>query len=426
MNVNVETMGRAFLIRLAGRLDAHGSAQVEPVLFGLNSRSTVILDLAGVDYLSSAGIRLFVVMHKRLNTSGGLLVLVGLQRYCREVLKVSGLEKHFAVFDTVEAALADLGEAADTWEREIGKFTFQAGSGEPGGIEVLGRIEDVLAARITPELVRAKTFSAKEYSIGLGALGPNVEDVMPLLGEMITMGGTMVWLPTDGHDTPDFLVPRQESDEVLIRTGFNVSMYGKFNEYIEFQAAREEGATLEEIYLALFDLARKRRPDFRGALTLAMRAEMGQVLGCGVVKSPIAAQAPENGLWITDPSNYGNWFEADESPRHRDVSGLICGLGVDLSADLSGFDQEHLGATFYINPGNQKPAEGRAKLHNHGVFFNPFPLGERPLELEREIQSIVDEGQFIDMRHLFDRTTVCWALIGVVYVQDFRPDLSSR
>ncbi len=119
-----------------------------------------------------------------------------------------------------------------------------------------------------------KKFSSKEYSIGLGALGPSDEDVLPLLGEMITIGGTMVWLPTDGNDTPDFLVPRQDSDSVLIRTGFNVSLAGDFNDYVEFEAASEKGATLAEVYESLMALARERRPDFRGAIGVAMRAEV--------------------------------------------------------------------------------------------------------------------------------------------------------
>ncbi len=72
------------------------------------------------------------------------------------------------------------------------------------------------------------------------------------------------------------------------------------------------------------------------------------------------------------------------------------------------------------------PADRGRDLYNQGVFFRPFPLGERPLSLEREIQSVVEEGEFVDMRHLFDTTTIQWALIGVVYVQDFQPDAASQ
>ncbi len=384
-----------------------------------------VLDLKEVPYLSSAGIRLFVSLQKKLSAQGGQLMIAAPQPYCREVFRVAGLDQFFIIFDTLEEAVRELSPVQDTHKIPAGQFTFHAGHDEKGHIEVLGRIQHVLEASITPEHVWAKNFSSKEYSIGLGAMGPSVEEVMTLMGEMITIGGTMVWLPTDGNDTPDFLVPHHDSDEVVIRTGFNASLSGKFNEYVEFESASPEGTSLSELYASLFAFARERRPDYRGSLGLAMRAEVGQVYGSGVVKAPVASQAPENGKLITDPSNYKDWFESDVTPRHRDVTGLICGIGVDLDADLSVFNQEFLNAAFYINPGNNA-GESRVKLHNHGVFFKPFPLGEKPWSLEREIQSVVEEGAFVDMRHVFDKTTIIWALVGLIYVQDFAPDAAMK
>ncbi len=421
ISLSIEKLEKAIVVRLAGRLDAHGASEIEPELAAIVARSAVVMDVTEVSYISSAGIRIFVDLHKKLHAQGGRLLIAGLQTYCREVMKVAALDKFFQIFETVDVALAETGTTLDFRKTDCGSFIFHHGSDEPGSIEVLGHIEDVLAARITPAHVRNKKFFAKAYSLGLGGLGPSVEAVMPLMGEMMTMGGTMVWLPTDGNDTPDFLVPQKDSETVVIRTGFNASLAGKFNEYIEFEAGASGGATLGDIYAALFALARERRPDYRGALGLAMRAEVGQVYGSGAVKAPILSQAPENGKWITDPSNYPSWFEVDETPRHRDVTGLICGIGVDLDADLSSFNAEYLNATFYINPGN-KGSDSHGRLHNHGVFFSPFPLGEKPWSLEREIQSVVEGGEFVDMRHLFDKTTILWALIGIIYVQDFRAD----
>ncbi len=421
VTLSIEKLNQASLLRLAGRLDAHGAVELEPGLVSIAARSDVVMDVSGVTYISSAGIRIFVDLHKKLHAQGGRLIIAGMQPYCREVMRVAGLDKFFQIFETVEAALAETGAGPEICAAECGKFLFQKGSDEPGSIEVLGHIQDVLAARITPAHMRSKKFSAKAYSLGLGGLGPSVAEVMPLLGEMMTMGGTMVWLPTDGNDTPDFLVPQQDSDSVVIHTGFNASFAGKFNEYIEFESSAPGGATIEDLYDALFALSRQRRPDYRGALGLAMRAEVGQVYGSGSMKAPIASQAPDNGKWITDPTNYSSWFEVDETPRHRDVTGLICGIGMDLEADLSVFDPQYRDATFYLNPGNTG-THTHGKLHNHAVLFSPFPLGEKPFSLEREIQSVVEHGEFIDMRHLFDKTTILWALIGIIYVQDFRPD----
>lgn len=74
----------------------------------------------------------------------------------------------------------------------------------------------MLYARLGEEDIRSRRFSKTEYSIGLGALGMSVNDCMPFLGEMITIGGTMVWLPTDGNDTPDFLIPKRDTGDITI------------------------------------------------------------------------------------------------------------------------------------------------------------------------------------------------------------------
>lgn len=408
------------IARLTGRLDARGTQEIQDALLDLQKTKTVILDLKEVSYLSSAGVRLFLTLHKALHSRERRLLLCNLQPYCAEVLKISGLSEILNIQSDLETALALVSPTEDSFETPCGRFVFHPGSNDPASVEVLGNIEDVLASRVTENLVRSKKFSSKEYSIGLGGLGASSKEVLPLMGEMMTIGGTMVWLPTDGNDTPDFLVPHQDSDNVVIRTGFNVSLAGRFNEYAEFEAAEGSGATLSEIYRAMFDLARKRRPDYRGAIGLAMRAEMANVHGSGVVRSPVASNAPSNGKWITDSSNFRDWFEFDDVPRLKDVTGLVCGVGLDLDADLSVFDRRQLGATFYINPANK--ASSREMLHNHGVFFSPQPLGDKPRTLESEIQRVVEYGDFIDMRHLLDKTTVIWGLIGILYIQDFRPD----
>jgi hypothetical protein len=335
-------------------------------------------------------------------------------------LRISGLADALRIFETGAEALAALEPGRMRRESALGIFDFSPGADEPGYIEVLGHIDDVLESRVTEGMLKAKAFSAKGYSLGLGGLGASDEEVMPLLGEMMTIGGTMVWLPTDGNDTPDFLIPKGDSELVKIRTAFNASLAGAFNEFVHFRAASPEGASLTEFYRALFDLARERRADFRGAIGIAMRADVSAAYGSGVTRSPIAANKPANGRRIIDPENFEEWFEFDIEPKQRGVTGLISGVGVDLSADLSVFDAENFAATFYRNPANQPALD--CLLHNHGVFFDPMPLADPPRGLESEIQDAVEAGNFVDMRHLLDRTAITRALAGLIYVQDFRPD----
>lgn len=421
------------VLTLSGRLDAFGSEALQRALAAPEAAGArqVVLDLGGVNYLSSAALRVLLSDFKRRRAAGGGAVLASVQAYSLSVLEIAGFADAFPREADVAAALAALGveapgAAADSWagaeifHGEAGRLRVRRGSAAPGFIEVAGDINDVLTSRVTPAQVFSKRFSHKAYSIGLGGLGERLEDYFTLMGEMITIGGTMVWLPCDGHGMPDFLIPKNDAGQVLMRTGFNASLAGDFNDQMEFTAARPEGATMSELYRLLFDFARERRPAFRGALGLAMRAEMPAVFGAGVTRAPVAPNAPANGLPITDPANFPEWFEFDREPRHRGVTGLVAGCGIDLRSDLSGYTQEFLRKTFYYNPANTGAAG--MTLHNHVVAFNPLPMPGDGFSLESEIAAVVEQGDFRDMRHMLDASTVSRAVIGVIYAQDFRPD----
>lgn len=436
MNLTTEVSDQIAVVTGLGRLDGHTARELQGVIDGILGHPKIqflVIDMTGVNYLSSAGIRVFVTTHKKLSERKGSLLLAGIQEYCLDVLKIAGFADVWPAFATVQAAVneargkAKAGPERERFERAMtpaGDFWIQPWSDAAGAVLVLGHIEDVLTSRITAEQISSKRFSQTEFSIGLGGLGDRVEDYLPILGEMITIGGTMVWLPTDGHDTPDYLIPKEDTGAVMIRTGFNVAQAGDFNEMFLFRAADPRGATITEIYRALFDLAKKRRKDFRGGLSVAMRAEMTEVYGSGVRTSPILPNRPANGLMITHPDNFGAWFEIDREPRHRNVTALLAGVGIDLTADYSHYQPDIFGAAFYVNPAN--PNRSDQVLHNHGVFFTALPFPDVPTDLYREIESVVEQGDFIDMRHLLDGSRVRQAMVGVSYTQAFEKDPAGR
>lgn len=421
-------------ITLEGRMDAYacGEAQqiLEPALTA--DLAFAVADMSAVDYLSSAGLRLLLGLSKKLRQQGGALVVAGARDYCRKVMDLAGFADTFPMFATVEAARAFCDQSLlekrslDRWDQlecldlEWGRGRMLPGSDDPGAAEILGDVKDVLHARITPAQLCSKRFMETEYSIGLGGLGDRLEDYLPLMGEMITIGGTMVWLPTDGHDTPDFLIPKSDKGQVTLHTGFNVTLAGKFNEFMMYESRNPPGATVTQLYRDLFNSARRRRPDFKGVLALGLRAQMGAVYGSGIKQSPILELAPANGEMITHPSNVKAWFDFDAAPRQTRVTGLICGIGADLTADLSVYDQAQLNRVFYLNPAN---TGGKNELlHNHAVIFNEQPLAGRAVSLAREIETVVDNGEFLDMRHLLDSSTITRAFLGISYIQEFRSD----
>lgn len=420
-----ETSGIA-VARIEGRLDGFGAKEAMQAFASSDKTQKLVLDCAEMSYISSAGVRVLIGLQKAATASGGAMALAAVQPFCVSVLEMSGLAGMIPVFASVESASAELrehegvGAKAEGCETPAGCFVFHPVGNAAGTIDILGDIANVIDCAITEELVVGKPFFETEYSLGLGALGARPADFLPVMGEAIMVAGTMVWLPTDGNDTPDYMIPRKASTSVVLQTGFNASLRGGFNEYAEFTSLPNKPASVREIYRALFDLAKTRRTDFRGVIGLAMRAEIHEAFGAGITKSPLLVNRPVNGKPITDASNFGEWFESDATPRHQGTTALICGAGEDLTADLSGIDQERLRRMFYVNPANK--GTQTEVLHNHAVFFRGAPEPARTHDMDVEMRRVVDAGEFVDMRHLLDQTTVNSALIALSYVQEVRED----
>ncbi len=66
----------------------------------------IVLDLAGVDYISSAGLRCFMLAEKQAKAQGGTIVVAAMQPVVKEIFEISRFTLVFETFSTVREALA--------------------------------------------------------------------------------------------------------------------------------------------------------------------------------------------------------------------------------------------------------------------------------------------------------------------------------
>ena len=64
----------------------------------------VILDLGALEYLSSAGVRVLLMVHQTLHARQGRLALLGCRPAVREVLRICGIENLAPQAESIEAA----------------------------------------------------------------------------------------------------------------------------------------------------------------------------------------------------------------------------------------------------------------------------------------------------------------------------------
>src|ERR1700731_4194220 len=104
MEAQVEEKGDVIVIRVQGRLDAASSPQLEKKINSIieSGHFKLILNLSGVDYLSSAGMRLMLSISKKLKHLEGKIVACGLNEDVMDVIKMAGFHQVLELYPTEE------------------------------------------------------------------------------------------------------------------------------------------------------------------------------------------------------------------------------------------------------------------------------------------------------------------------------------
>ena len=91
MNISKEFRGAELTVSLSGRLDTTSAPTLENDLKAVDAVVTsLILDFADVDYVSSAGLRLILAAQKQMGNRHGAMVLRNVQDAVMEVFEMTG------------------------------------------------------------------------------------------------------------------------------------------------------------------------------------------------------------------------------------------------------------------------------------------------------------------------------------------------
>lgn len=99
MHIEREQADGAVLLKVAGRLDTPNAKPFETSLMDVVSMTggPIVINLAGVDYVSSSGLRALLVAGKAMRNSKRQLSLTSLQPQIREVFDISGFSTLFEI-----------------------------------------------------------------------------------------------------------------------------------------------------------------------------------------------------------------------------------------------------------------------------------------------------------------------------------------
>lgn len=107
VQINITEAPNHLLLEVAGDIDASSSIELDNALKQAAERNQhMLVDLTGLQYISSAGLGVFISYLEDLQRADVQMVLFGLQPKVREVFEILGLQHLMAICNDRHEALA--------------------------------------------------------------------------------------------------------------------------------------------------------------------------------------------------------------------------------------------------------------------------------------------------------------------------------
>ncbi|HSG16741.1 MAG TPA: STAS domain-containing protein [Anaerolineae bacterium] len=108
LDIEHEKKDAVTVVYFMGKMDTRTSPEAEKYVNGLldEGETNVLMNFEDLDFISSTGLRVILSTGKKLMASNGKLTMCSPNITVNDVLKMSGFNQMFGVFETEEEALA--------------------------------------------------------------------------------------------------------------------------------------------------------------------------------------------------------------------------------------------------------------------------------------------------------------------------------
>lgn len=108
--MEIKTVADVKVVYVLPRVDASNAKQLESELAELVKAGApkLVCNFSQNEYISSAGLRVFLSVLKAQQKSGGKIALAAFQPYVREVFDMAGFSQLFSIYATEEEAVQNM------------------------------------------------------------------------------------------------------------------------------------------------------------------------------------------------------------------------------------------------------------------------------------------------------------------------------
>ena len=365
-------------LRLIGRLDATWAEHVgDSIETAVRAGSHhILLNFAGVNYISSLGIGVVMKHYQRLKAVNGSLGICDPSTATLRVLNAAGLA---GVLIAAESAAPVATVAARVLEREDAAYrAYPQPVAQPLMCTAIGDPGKLVHGGFGADDARLLTFGTGTFGLGIGAFGDGFNDCRDRFGEFLAAGGCAVTLPTnDLHALPDYVV----EEGVLVphvETLYALTGSGDFPWMVRFDAnAGGRGTvTLSALLDAALDLAGS------DTVAIVVLAEAAGLVGAALRQSPAARSASLEFPAVRDWVSF-----TTERTSERSLALLVAVAAREPSPD----------AVAFLRPiGNGSTVHA----HVHAALFPYRPVQRGELPFGKTIAQVVGTTPPATVLHL--------------------------
>jgi anti-sigma B factor antagonist len=109
MEIRQRTVDGITIVSIVGEIDGSTAPEVQAQVVPLIAADAkIVLDMTEVAYMSSAGLRMLLVVYRRVAGQGGTVVLTGLSQDLQDTMSLTGFLDFFDHYATVDDGVAAL------------------------------------------------------------------------------------------------------------------------------------------------------------------------------------------------------------------------------------------------------------------------------------------------------------------------------
>ncbi|MGH7517826.1 MAG: STAS domain-containing protein [Gemmatimonadales bacterium] len=384
MKIDAAREGGSAVLRLGGRLDREWSEHLSNTLEDLlqDGVRSLIIDLSGVTYVSSAATRVLARWQEELAVLRGEVRLTSLPPAVREMFAIAGWDSRFDAAEGPGSGPTGLRQSSWHSRAEFARNgQYELSSSIPQGTLIChlhGDPDQLTRAPFGPGDCGTVGLPDGAFGLGLGAIGGDYEECHERLGELVAVAGCVAYFPSDGARMADYLVGGgRVPPRAVLASGLTCE--GGFSQLVRFSTKPEAEA------VPLSELATIGLEAVGGRLAgLVIAGETAGLSGARLRRSPAFGLAP---IRFEVPA-VREWLSFAPERTHSMTTTVIVGV---VARAPEGAIAAHL-----------RPLGGTGKLygHFHAAVFSYHPLPQRTVELTALLRGLFANHQLRDVLHL--------------------------